>query len=438
MNLLRFSIFPVPALAMALFLGATASAVGGEVSEMEPNDTVNQTKTLFPGQFGKGVITYSPSGMNFLAEGDFWRESVPTGGDLVFAFVDGSESSFGDTTLELNNFNFSTLEGDQDDGPGPGAAIGGAVSSQSGILDVLVSGGVSNVATTINPYRLYQALIKPTESAPEQEENNSFTAANNITARMTTGNVSGADIDFYKVFVQSGLRLVVIMDDNPDKDPTNTDTELSILNTDGTTILATGDNVGVGPAGAGDDNAAGAIVATTSGVYFIRVAHGGEAGAMDANYRFVALVDGAIPADRDTDGVTDNADNCPDTANLGQQDTDGDGVGNACDGCPNDPTKNVPDACGCGTPDTDTDGDGKGDACDNCPAIFNADQTDANSDGIGDACESPAPPPNAACGTCAPGAFPVVGLILPACLIGRRLRRQRAWSRLLSRMNELI
>ena len=284
MNLQRFSISQVSAFALSLLLGVAASAVGTEVNEVEPNGTVNQTKTLFPGQFGRGVITYMPLGADFLPEADFWRVSVSTGGNLVFAYVDGSESmNSGDTSLELINFNFTTLEADLDDGPGPGAAIGGAVSSQSGILEVLVSGGVSSVNTTIDPYRLYQALIKPTESAPEQEANNTFTTANNITARMMTGNVSGADVDFYKVFVQSGLRLVVIMDDNPDKNPTNTDTELSILNIDGTTVLATGDNVGVGPLGAGDDNAAGSIIATTSGVYFIRVAHGGEAGAMDTD-----------------------------------------------------------------------------------------------------------------------------------------------------------
>ena len=69
----------------------------------------------------------------------------------------------------------------------------------------------------------------------------------------------------------------------------------------------------------------------------------------------------------------------------------------------------------------DADADGVGDACDNCPVVFNADQADADADGVGDACAL-APPPAAGC--CAPGVFPVVGLVLPVCLIGWRMHRR--------------
>ena len=58
--------------------------------------------------------------------------------------------------------------------------------------------------------------------------------------------------------------------------------------------------------------------------------------------------------DADRDGVANDRDNCPLTANPGQSDGDGDGVG---------------------------------DACDNCPATFNPDQRDTDFDGIGDACD---------------------------------------------------
>ncbi|RMG91865.1 MAG: hypothetical protein D6708_07070, partial [Candidatus Dadabacteria bacterium] len=71
----------------------------------------------------------------------------------------------------------------------------------------------------------------------------------------------------------------------------------------------------------------------------------------------VEVVAGSPPADRDGDGVPDDSDNCPSTANADQADGDGDGVG---------------------------------DACDNCPAVANADQADADANGVGDACEAPA------------------------------------------------
>ena len=81
--------------------------------------------------------------------------------------------------------------------------------------------------------------------------------------------------------------------------------------------------------------------------------------------------------DRDSDGWTDERDNCPDTASPDQTDTDGDGLGDVCDNCPNmaDPDQ------------TDTDGDEVGDVCDNCPDDSNPDQSDRDGNGIGDACD---------------------------------------------------
>ena len=54
--------------------------------------------------------------------------------------------------------------------------------------------------------------------------------------------------------------------------------------------------------------------------------------------------------DRDTDGIPDDEDNCPDDPNTDQEDTDGDGVGDACD-----PASDDPNVCG------DQDGDGTDD-----------------------------------------------------------------------------
>ncbi|MEZ4366222.1 MAG: thrombospondin type 3 repeat-containing protein [Kofleriaceae bacterium] len=67
--------------------------------------------------------------------------------------------------------------------------------------------------------------------------------------------------------------------------------------------------------------------------------------------------DGGGAGDRDGDGIHDDDDRCPETADPDQHDEDGDGVGDACDGCPH-----VPDALG-----GDADGDGVGDACDPRP-----------------------------------------------------------------------
>lgn len=84
------------------------------------------------------------------------------------------------------------------------------------------------------------------------------------------------------------------------------------------------------------------------------------------------------PPDADGDGVADNNDNCPETANSEQNDPDGDGLGSACDNAPN----------AANPEQVDSDGDGVGDAGDNCPEIENPEQADPDGDGFGNACDN--------------------------------------------------
>lgn len=79
---------------------------------------------------------------------------------------------------------------------------------------------------------------------------------------------------------------------------------------------------------------------------------------------WVFIKQGSFTDDADGDGVKNNADNCPFTANPDQADRDGDGIGDACDNCAlvkNGLTEK--DIAGIGN-QTDTDNDGLGDACD--------------------------------------------------------------------------
>ena len=101
--------------------------------------------------------------------------------------------------------------------------------------------------------------------------------------------------------------------------------------------------------------------------------------------------------DRDGDGLRDSVDRCPDHAGLAPADQDSDGVGDACDPCPGVYSPpGSPDGDGDGLPDVcdpcddafDADGDGLGDDCDNCPDVANADQADDDDDDVGDPCDN--------------------------------------------------
>jgi hypothetical protein len=94
--------------------------------------------------------------------------------------------------------------------------------------------------------------------------------------------------------------------------------------------------------------------------------------------------------DFDDDGLEDDFDNCPFSANAGQEDADGDGVGDACDNC----------ASGANVMQEDVDGDGEGDVCDpdadndtvlnaddGCPLVANPSQRNTDADALADACD---------------------------------------------------
>ncbi len=81
---------------------------------------------------------------------------------------------------------------------------------------------------------------------------------------------------------------MAIVDNDPDDDDNLLHSELSILDSDGASVLATGDNTATA-----DANCGGAVLAPTTGTYYVRLSNGNLGGG-DTAYRLVVLVDGAL------------------------------------------------------------------------------------------------------------------------------------------------
>lgn len=90
--------------------------------------------------------------------------------------------------------------------------------------------------------------------------------------------------------------------------------------------------------------------------------------------------------DSDGDGIKNSKDNCPDIANKDQADEDGDGIGDACETKDTDDDDSDTDTDNDDS-DIDTDDDGILDDVDNCPTTANADQADDDNNDIGNMCE---------------------------------------------------
>jgi len=146
---------------------------------------------------------------------------------------------------------------------------------------------------------------------------------------------------------------------------------------------------------------------------------------IDTLANLVAFIDSQVPPDDDNDGVSNDSDQCPDTAagasvngqgcSLSQLDDDSDGVNNTLDQCPATPSGEPVNGNGCSESQLgagDDDGDGVNNAADQCPATPTGEAADAN--GCSASQNTGGEPQyivKQGSGACAPAVFPPVGLV---------------------------
>lgn len=347
----------------ALLLALARYARGDQVNETLLNNSALTATPLADGDCGEGNI--DPAG-----DIDFWSRADASPGNIVYCYVHTESSSTStDSLLEIRAADGTTiLDDDDNDGPGQGSVVAGLVLDDAGPIFYRVIENGDNARIT--PYELVQVLAHPADRLPEEEPNGTAATATPIDATVMAGDAAwgDADLDFYSVELSAGQTLVVMVDEDPDNDGELADSQIQLIDTDGVTILESGDNLSGNNA-----NAAALSNVGASGTYYVRISNDAGPGTV---YEFATIVDCARSCpDGDGDGICDGADNCPDDANENQADNDGDGSGDECDLCEGD------DASG------DDDNDFVCDDTDNCPNEANVGQTDDDSDGVGNVCD---------------------------------------------------
>ncbi len=339
-------------IALVLTTWAAVPARGAQVNEVEPNELLDNASLLRNREFVAATI--NPDG-----DIDVFRVPHCQAGDLVFAWVDSrlSPAASGDqpnSFLTVADDRGFVIGADDDDGPRKSSVVAGAATSIPGDVFFRVLEVASGPHLLID-YEIHHAVVRPDDVSIEVEPNDEVANANFITSNITTGSVSRAQVDSFRLDVRSGERVAVILDADPERNGLPTPLILDIAAADGS-IITRGDVLATPNFLDNDAHAAGTIVAPVDGPLFIRVR--GLSDDFDFTYRFVVLVNDRVYRDADADGLEDVRDNCPFLPGADQTDSDGDRVGNACDLCPTSVLKTEPGECGCDAPDVDVNGDG--------------------------------------------------------------------------------
>jgi hypothetical protein len=290
-------------LTIALAVPAGAAGALPIRAETEPNGT---TATADPLSRNPGVGDISSGGLDV----DVWSSAFASEGDLVFVLVSTARSTTSnDSFLEVLDAGGAVIGSDDNDGPmGPGSggsAVAGAevpVGQGGNVFFRITQEGMDD---DITPYEIYRAVVDPTLAADEAEDNGFPGLATLIEiGQLATGTIpftdnmdgtgTGSDDDDYFAFAaRAGDVVVVLIDEDPDRDGKLPDTELSILDIDGVTELPGGNDDGIsGSGGAGDANSAGPVEIPTDGFYFVWIRDGTGGGIFpnpDDDYRFVVV-----------------------------------------------------------------------------------------------------------------------------------------------------
>ncbi len=253
-----------------------------QVAESEPNGTFGTADAL--GATDSGTAAISPA-----ADRDFWSVSGVSVGDVFFVAIDTEFGTAMDTEMNVFENDGSTLiEMDDDSGDGLASSVVTTIPTAGSVFFEFLEFGDNN---EITQYEVFQAVMAPGATAAEVEPNDTSAQASPTSDMINTGDIAGST-DFYQVEATAGDRLAVIVDNDDNNDNNLTDIEISVLDTDGTTVLAA-----EAPFTVTTQNAA-IFTAVNTGTHFIQLSDGGSSTGGSSTYRFVVVGSaGTVPVE---------------------------------------------------------------------------------------------------------------------------------------------
>ncbi|MCB1044847.1 MAG: PPC domain-containing protein [Acidobacteria bacterium] len=258
-----------------------ASSFFAQINEVEPNATSATASGPIVANvdFGLGAIT--PIG-----DTDSWRISGVTAGDIVMVVLNTALGTGTDSEMSVFSNDGSTLlEFDDDSGDGLASAVATTATTTGSVFAAINEFGNNG---TITAYEVFATVAPPGIAVAEIEPNDTTGTATPVTSLLMSGSFNG-NVDFFSFNATAGSRIVVIVDNDPDRNFTNTDVELNLFSTDGTTSLAS--------EAPGTVTSQNAVVgtATNTGTHFVRLTHGNVA---DDDYMLTVIVGGtSVPVE---------------------------------------------------------------------------------------------------------------------------------------------
>lgn len=253
-------------------------SVLAQILESEPNDTSGLADGPLAHGIDSGTGNIMPPG-----DRDFWEINGLSVGDVLFVVIDSGLSTTGTDTqiCVFENDRTTIIECDDDSGDGLASATVSIVpTAGSAIVEINELGDNG----TIEPYELFQFAAAPGTAVAEVESNDTTGTANGLTSPLISGDLGDMTDDVFSFGATAGDRIVIITNNDPDADTSVADTEITILDTDGMTVL--GSEAPVFPT---SQNAA-LGTATNTGVHFVQISDGGNGG--DTDYMFAIIVGG--------------------------------------------------------------------------------------------------------------------------------------------------